>query len=154
MSTPSTESTSIGYGPLAAGLFVAVVIAVVIVQVALIPAITADNKIKFDAMEAKLDAIEKQFPELKDSINAVEKRFQETTDLMKRTDEQLKAELNLMKRTDEQLKAELKVNFDEDKINSEKDLKYRDYVNTINKYISNTKALEMPNDVRTRVFVM
>jgi septal ring factor EnvC (AmiA/AmiB activator) len=140
MSTSSTESTSIGYGPLAAGLFVAVVIAVVIVQVALIPAITADNKIKFDAMEAKLDAIEKQFPELKDSINAVEKRFQETTDLMKRTDEQLKAEL--------------KVNFDEDKINSEKDLKYRDYVNTINKYISNTKALEMPNDVRTRVFVM
>jgi len=140
MSTSSTESTSIGYGPLAAGLFVAVVIAVVIVQVALIPAITADNKIKFDAMEAKLDAIEKQFPELKDSINAVEKRFQETTDLMKRTDEQLKAEL--------------KVNFDEDKINSEKDLKYRDYVNTINKYISNTKALEMTNDVRTRVFVM
>jgi hypothetical protein len=140
MSTSSTESTSIGYGPLAAGLFVAVVIAVVVVQVALIPAITADNKAKFDAMEAKLDAIEKQFPELKDSINAVEKRFQETTDLMKITDEQLKAGL--------------KVNFDDDKINSEKDSKYRDYVNTINKYISNTKALEMPNDVRTRVFVM
>jgi actin-related protein len=121
---PSTESTSIGYGPLAAGLFVAVVIAVVIVQVALIPAITADNKIKFDAMEAKLDAIEKRFPELKDSIDAIkadhDKKIQD-------------------------LQANLATNSDSDK-------KYRDYVDTVNTYVSNTKALEMSSDVRTRVF--
>ena len=128
MSTTSTESTSIGYGPLAAGLFVAVVIAVVIVQVALIPAITADNKAKFDAMEAKLeaklDAIEKRFPELKDSIDAIkadhDKKIQD-------------------------LQANLATNSDSDKT-------YRDYVDTVNKYVSNTKALEMSSDVRNRVF--
>lgn len=121
---PSTESTSIGYGPLAAGLFVAVVIAVVIVQVALIPAITADNKIKFDAMEAKLDAIEKRFPELKDSIDAI------------------KADHN---KKIQDLQANLATNSDSDKT-------YRDYVDTVNKYVSNTKALEMSSDVRNRVF--
>jgi hypothetical protein len=124
MSTPSTESTSIGYGPLAAGLFVAVVIAVVIVQAALIPAITADNKIKFEAIEAKLNAIEKQFPELKDSIDAIkadhDKKIQD-------------------------LQANLATNSDSDK-------KYRDYVDTVNTYVSNTKALEMSSDVRNRVF--
>jgi len=124
MSTPSTESTSIGYGPLAAGLFVAVVIAVVIVQVALIPAISADNKAKFDAMEAKLDAMEKRFPELKDSIDAIkvdhDKKIQD-------------------------LQANLATNSDSDK-------KYRDYVDTVNTYVSNTKGLELSSDVRNRVF--